>query len=179
MTPYEVLYGRRCRSPLYWDEVGERKLLEPKIIQQTTKKIDTVWARIKASQSRQKSYADKRHRQLEFEAGDKIGPVAYWVALPLAFSGVNKVFHVSTLRKYIHDPTHIIDHEPLQIHEDMTYIEEPVQILDRKEQVLRTRTIPLVKVQWKNNAISKASWEFEEEMRVKYPHLFEENFYSL
>ncbi|XP_040995997.1 uncharacterized protein LOC121242164 [Juglans microcarpa x Juglans regia] len=134
---------------------------------------------MKAAQSRQKSYLDKRHRQLEFEVGDKIGLVAYRVALPPAFSRVHNVFHVSMLRKYIHDPTHVIDHEPLQIQEDMTYTEEPVRILDRKEQVLRTRTIPLVKVLWNNHAIREVSWKFEEDMRVKYPHLFEENFYSL
>ncbi|XP_041016136.1 uncharacterized protein LOC121258657 [Juglans microcarpa x Juglans regia] len=114
-----------------------------------------------------------------FEILDRIGPVAYMVALPPAFSGVHNVFHVSMLRKYIHDPTHIIDHEPLQIQEDMTYTEEPLRILDRKEQVLRNRTISLVKVLWNNHAINEASWEFEEEMRVKYPHFFERNYYSL
>ncbi|XP_041004067.1 uncharacterized protein LOC121249422 [Juglans microcarpa x Juglans regia] len=167
---------------------------------------------MKAAQIRQKSFADKRRRQLEFEVGDnvflriapmkgvmrfekngklspryigpfeildQIGLVVYRVALPPTFSGVHNVFHVSMLRKYIHDPTHIIDHEPLQSQEDMTYTEEPVRILDRKEQVLQTRTIPLVKVLWNNHAISEASWEFEEEMRIKYPHLFEENFYRL
>ncbi|KAF5471601.1 hypothetical protein F2P56_008380 [Juglans regia] len=67
---------------------------------------------------------------------DQIGLVAYRVALPPAFLGVHNVSHVSMLRKYIHDPTHVIDHKPLQIQENMTYTEEPVWILDRKEQVL-------------------------------------------
>ncbi|KAF5445269.1 hypothetical protein F2P56_034334 [Juglans regia] len=114
-----------------------------------------------------------------FEILDQIGPVAYRVALPLEFLRVHNVFHVSMLRKYNHSPTHVIDHEPLQIQENMTYTEEPIRILDRKEQVLQTRTIPLVKVLWNNHAINEASWEFEEEMRVKYPHLFDENFDSL
>ncbi|XP_040996121.1 uncharacterized protein LOC121242301 [Juglans microcarpa x Juglans regia] len=164
---------------------------------------------MKAAQSRQKSYADKRRRQLEFEVGekvflriapmkrvmrfgkkgklspryigpfeirDRIGPVAYRVALPPALVGVHNVFHISMLRKYIPDPTHIIDYEPLQIQEDMTYAEEPIRILEKKEQVLRTRTIPLVKVMWKNHATNKASWELEEEMRDKYPQLFEAGF---
>ncbi|XP_041000578.1 uncharacterized protein LOC121246465 [Juglans microcarpa x Juglans regia] len=91
-----------------------------------------------------------------FEILNQIGPVAYKVALPTAFSGVHNVFHVSMLRKYIHDPTHIIDHETLQIQEDMTYTEEPMRILDWKEQVLRARTIHLVKVLWNNHAISEA-----------------------
>ncbi|XP_035545344.1 uncharacterized protein LOC118348258 [Juglans regia] len=91
-----------------------------------------------------------------FEILDRIGSVVYRVALPPAFSGVHNVFHVSMLRKYIHDPTHIIDHEPLQIQEDMTYTEEPLRILDRKEQVLRNRTISLVKVLWNNHATNEA-----------------------
>ncbi|XP_040987557.1 uncharacterized protein LOC121235261 [Juglans microcarpa x Juglans regia] len=99
-----------------------------------------------------------------FEILDRIGPLAYKVALPLALAGVHNVFHVSMLRKYVPDPTHIIDNEPLQIQEDKTYTEELVQILSKKEQVLRTRTIPLVKVLWNNHATNEASWELEEEM---------------
>ena len=192
MAPYEALYGRKCRSPLYWDEVEERQILGLEIIQKTTEKIETIRARMRAAQSRQKSYADNRHRQLEFEVGDKvflriapmrgvmrfgkkgklspryigpfeildqIGPVAYRVALPPALSGVHNVFHVSMLRKYVPDPTHVIDYEPLQLQENLTYTEEPLRIVERKEQVLRNRTIPLVKVVWNNHAISEASWE--------------------
>lgn len=111
-----------------------------------------------------------------FEILGRIGPVAYRVALPPALAGVHNVFHISMLREYIPDPTHVIDYEPLQIQEDMTYAEEPVRILERKEQVLRTRTIPFVKVLWKNHAISEASWELEEEMRDKHPRLFDGSF---
>ncbi|KAF5475933.1 hypothetical protein F2P56_007687 [Juglans regia] len=111
-----------------------------------------------------------------FEILDRIGPVAYRVALPSAFAGVHNVFHISMLRKYIPNPTHIIDYEPFQIQEDMTYAEEPIRILEKKEQVLRARTIPLVKVMWKNHATNEASWELEEEMRDKYPQLFEAGF---
>ncbi|XP_035540223.1 uncharacterized protein LOC118344209 [Juglans regia] len=107
-----------------------------------------------------------------FEILDRIGPVAYRVALPPALSGVHNVFHVSMLRKYVPDPTHVIDYEPLQFQENLTYTEEPIRIVERKDQVLRNRTIPLVKVVWKNHSISEASWELEEEMQVRYPHLF-------
>ncbi|XP_041009367.1 uncharacterized protein LOC121253424 [Juglans microcarpa x Juglans regia] len=164
----------------------------PEIIQKTTEKIETIRSRLRAAQSRQKSYADNRRRQLEFEVGnkvflriapmrgvmrfgkkgklspryvrpfeilDRIGPVAYRVTPPPALSGVHDVFHVSMLRKYIPDPTHIIDYEPLQLQENLTYTEESMQIIERKEQVLRKRTIPLVKVVWNNHAISEASWE--------------------
>ena len=114
-----------------------------------------------------------------FESLDRIGPVAYRVALPPALAGVHNVFHISMLRKYIPDPTHIIDYEPLQIQEDMTYAEEPIRILEKKEQVLRARTIPLVKVMWKNHATNEACWGLKAEMRHKYPRLFNGRFDNL
>ena len=70
MAPYEALYGRKCRSPICWEEVGERKLLGPELVQMTTKKIKLIRERLKAAQSRQKSYADKRRRDLEFQIED-------------------------------------------------------------------------------------------------------------
>ncbi|XP_041027045.1 uncharacterized protein LOC121267262 [Juglans microcarpa x Juglans regia] len=101
-----------------------------------------------------------------FDILDRIGPMVYMVALPLALSRVYDVFHVSILRKYIPDPTHVIDYKPLLLQENLTYTEEPVQIVERKEQVLRNQTIPLVKVVWNNHVIREASWELEDEMRV-------------
>jgi hypothetical protein len=206
MAPYEALYGRRCRSPLYWDEVGERRMLGPEIVSETREKIQVIKDRLVTAQCRQKSYADNRRRELEFEAGskvflkispkkgiarfgkkgklqprfigpfeilDRVGPVAYRLALPPCLEGVHNVFHVSLLRKYVTDPTHVLDYEPLQVRENLTYVEEPIRVLDRKEQQLRTKTIPLVKVLWRNHGVEEASWELESEMYSKYPHLRE------
>ena len=72
MSPYEALYGRRCRTPMCWDEVGERKLLGPEYVQMTTDKIQLIRERLKTAQSRQKSCADIRRKDLEFEVGDKV-----------------------------------------------------------------------------------------------------------
>jgi hypothetical protein len=72
MAPYEALYGRKCRSPLYWDEVGERQLLGPEIVQDTKDKIALIRKRMLTAQSRQKSYADRHRRNLEFEIGDQV-----------------------------------------------------------------------------------------------------------
>ena len=72
MAPYEALYGRKCRSPLHWDEVGERALLGPELVQQAVDKIRVVRKRIKAAQDRYKSYADMRRRPLEFQVGDHV-----------------------------------------------------------------------------------------------------------
>ena len=72
-----------------------------------------------------------------FEVLDRVGEVAYRLALPPSLAGVHNVFHVSMLQKYIYDLSHIIEFAPLWIKEDLTYEEHPVQIVDRKDQVLR------------------------------------------
>ena len=72
MAPYEALYGRKCRSPIHWDEVGERKLLGPEIVQQTADVVERIRKKMKTARSRQKSYADKRRRPLLFEVDDRI-----------------------------------------------------------------------------------------------------------
>ena len=72
MAPFEALYGRKCRSPVYWDEVGERKLLGPQLIQKDADNIRIICQRLLIAQSRQKSYADRRRRDLEFEVGEHV-----------------------------------------------------------------------------------------------------------
>ena len=106
---------------------------------------------------------------------ERVGPVAYRLALPLELANIHDVFHVSMLRKYMSDPSHVIRHELLQLQGDLVYKEVPVKILDRKVQELRTKSIPLVKVLWRNHEIEEASWELEDEIRKKYPSLFDEN----
>ena len=69
MEPYEALYGRKCRTPLCWDEVGERKLLGPEIVQVTIDNVRVIKDRLKIAQDRHKSYADNRIRDLEFQVG--------------------------------------------------------------------------------------------------------------
>ena len=70
MTPYEALYGRTYRLPLCWIEMGERCLLGPKIVQETTERIQLIKEKLKIAQDRKKSYADQMRRPLEFEEGD-------------------------------------------------------------------------------------------------------------
>ncbi|RVW85779.1 Transposon Ty3-G Gag-Pol polyprotein [Vitis vinifera] len=107
-----------------------------------------------------------------FEILQKIGEVAYKLALPPQLSGIHDVFHVSMLRKYEPDTTHVLDWQDLNLQEDVTYEEGPRQILDKKEKVLRTKTIPLVKVSWDHHGVEGATWELESDMRNKYPELF-------
>jgi len=72
MAPYEALYGRKCMTPLCWAEVGDKGIIGPEVIQETTLKIKSIQEKMKATQSRQKGYADKRRRRLEFSEGDHV-----------------------------------------------------------------------------------------------------------
>ncbi|GJU82576.1 putative reverse transcriptase domain-containing protein, partial [Tanacetum coccineum] len=71
-TPFKALYGRKCRSPVCWVEVGEAQHTGPEIIHETTEKIFKIRDRMQAASDQQKSYADKRRRPLEFEVGNKV-----------------------------------------------------------------------------------------------------------
>ncbi|KAL0561292.1 hypothetical protein IC582_001714 [Cucumis melo] len=188
MTPFEALYGKCCRSPVCWSEVGEQRMLGPELVQTTNAAIQKIRAHMLTARSRQKSYADVRRKDLEFEVGDmvflkvapmkgvlrfekkgklsprfvgpfeileRIGPVAYRLALPPSFSAVHDVFHVTMLRRYVADPTHVVDFEPPQISENLSYKEQPVEILAREVKKLRSREISLVKVLWRNHELKR------------------------
>ncbi|XP_075515618.1 uncharacterized protein LOC142550272 [Primulina tabacum] len=209
MTPYEALYGRKCRSPLYWDEVGEKAIVGPELVQITIDKVTVVREKLKAAQDRQKSWADLKRRPVEFNVGEKayvkvspmkgvvrfskagklnpryvgpfeilekVGTLAYRLALPPSMSRIHNVFHVSQLGKYIPDPSHVLEAEPLMIEsnlgEELKYEEVPIRIVDTKDQVLRRRIIPYVKVQWSNHTERETTWKLEEKMRDQYPYLF-------
>ena len=76
------------------------------------------------------------------------------------------------LRKYIPDPTHVLQHEPLQLQADATYVECPTQIIDTKEIVLCTKTIQWIKVQWERHSSEEAMWELKDQIQKAYPYLF-------
>lgn len=103
-----------------------------------------------------------------FEVLERVGKTSYTLALPPKLSHVHNVLHVSMLRNYIRDHSHIINHEPIEIHKDLSYDEASVQILERKEKQLRSKTIALVKVLLTH----QATWKLESVIGEKYPHLF-------
>ena len=104
---------------------------------------------------------------------DRVGATAYRLDFPANLSRLHNVFHVSMLKKYLPDISHVLFPEPVDLQEDLSYIEEPVRILDRKDQVLRTKIIPLVKVLWRSHSVEEATWETEESMRRDHLYLFE------
>ena len=109
------------------------------------------------------------------EVIEKVGPVAYRFALPLELENIHNVFHVSMLRMYRSDPSHVVSSEIIELRPDFTYEEEPVEILAREVKELRNKRIPLVKVLWKNHKTKEATWESEETMRQQYLQLFNED----
>ena len=109
-----------------------------------------------------------------FEVLERVGAVAYRLALPPSLSGVHEVFHVSMLRKDTPDPTHIVNWGELVIDTDGTFEEGPLRIMDGRDQVLRRKTVRLVKVLWKHRGVEEATWEHEDTMRTRYPFLFQD-----
>ena len=190
---------------LCWSEVGERALVGPEIVEETTQNVQVIKANLKAAQDRQKSLADRHATDRVYKVGDwvflklspwkgvvrfgkkgkmspryigpyqiteRVGEVAYRLELPPELARVHNVFHVSMLRHYVSDPSHVLPPQPLEINPDLSYEEEPVTILDWKDKVLRNKTIRMVKVLWRNHSVKEATWETEDRMRELYPRLF-------
>ncbi|XP_057251736.1 uncharacterized protein LOC130591820 [Beta vulgaris subsp. vulgaris] len=109
-----------------------------------------------------------------YEILERIGQVAYRLALPTELAKVHNVFHVSQLRKYISDPSHVIQPETIELDETHTFEERPVRILDSKTRNTRNKAIKLVKVLWSNHQTEEATWKTEDGMRKCYPELFSE-----
>jgi len=104
----------------------------------------------------------------------KRGEVAYQLELPPHLSRVHDVFHVSQLRRCFSDPIRIVDHETLDLQENLTYREYPIRILDQTERTTRRHNIKFLKVQWSHHSESEATWEREDRLRLEYPTLFPE-----
>nr|GEX31180.1 retrotransposon protein, putative, Ty3-gypsy subclass [Tanacetum cinerariifolium] len=135
-----------CLSPVCWSEVGDSQLTGLKLIQEMTEKIVQFKNHLLTTRSRQKSYADRRSKSLEFEVRDmvllkilaKVGPVAYTLELP----------------------------------EELKWIHKPTEIVDREVKQLKQSQIPIVKVRWNSQRSPEFTWECEDQIKNKYPHLF-------
>jgi len=104
---------------------------------------------------------------------EKLNPIAYQLDAPLDLNHVHNVFYVPQPRNYVPDPDHAIITEPIAITEDLAYEEHSVETLDHRIKQLHNKQIPPVKVLWANHTSSEATWKTKEDMRTKYPHLFE------
>ena len=109
-----------------------------------------------------------------FETLERVGTVAYRLALPPSLSGVHVVFHVSMLRKYTLDQTHVVDWGELVVDADGTFKEGPMRIMGSRDQVLQGKTLRLVKVLWQHRGVEEATWERKDIVHANYPFLFED-----
>ncbi|XP_070036964.1 uncharacterized protein [Nicotiana tomentosiformis] len=107
-----------------------------------------------------------------FEILERIGKVAYYLALPPSLSAVPPVFPVLMLQKYHVDSSHVLDFSSVQLDKDLSYVEESVTILDTQVRKLRSKSIASVKVQWRGQPIEEATWETKHVMRSHYPQIF-------
>ena len=110
-----------------------------------------------------------------FEVLERIDTVAYRLALPPSMIGVHEVFHVSMLQNYTPDPAHVVDWGQIEVDTDGTLEEGPVCILDSRDQVLRRKTVRLVRVLWRHCGVEESTWEREDRMRATYPFLFRDD----
>nr|GFC35372.1 putative reverse transcriptase domain-containing protein [Tanacetum cinerariifolium] len=152
-APFEALYGRKCRSPICWAEVGDRQLTGPEIIHESTEKIVQIKSHIQATRDRQKSYADVRQKPLEFQVGDKVMlKVSSW-------KGVIRFGKRGKLK-----PRYI---GPFKI---LAKVGTVAYRLELPEQLSRVHST--FHVRWNNKRCPEFTWEREDQMQKKYPHLF-------
>ncbi|KAK8954583.1 hypothetical protein KSP39_PZI002221 [Platanthera zijinensis] len=189
MAPFEALYGRRCRTPLFWAEAGERPLLGPDALEEMEVAVKHIREKLRIAQERYEKNANRRRSALEFSVGDlvfvkvspmvgvkrfgknqkldpryvgpfeileRVGVSVYRLDLPANFPGVHNVFHVSQLRKCVRSSGQLLDVVP-QLEPNLSFVEVPVRILDTQERVLRKKSIPMVKVLWKNQDLESAT----------------------
>jgi len=192
MALFEALYGRRCRTLLCWFESGESALLGPDVVQETTEKVKMIQEKMKASQSRQKSYHDKRRKDIEFQVGDheflRVNPVTgVGCALKCRkltprfvgpFEIVEKIGAVGyrialpPSLSNLHDESHVIQVDELEARDNLTVETWPVRVEECEVKRLRGKEIVLVKVIWVGPTGESATWESESRMKDSYPELF-------
>ena len=98
--------------------------------------------------------------------------MAYKLQLPIELNKVHPVFHVSNLKKCLSDETLVITLDEIELNENLNFVEEPVEIMDREVKRTKQSRIPIVKVRWNAKRGPEFTWEREDQMLLKYPHLF-------
>nr|GEU70887.1 reverse transcriptase domain-containing protein [Tanacetum cinerariifolium] len=145
-APFEALYGRKCRSPICWAEKGVTRFGK--------------WGKMNPRYIR------------PFKILAKVRTVAYRLELPEKLSHVHSTFHVSNLKKCLSDDPLAIPLDEMHVDDKLNFIKEPVKIMDREVKRLKQSRIPNVKVCWNSRRGLEYTWEREDQMHKKYPHLF-------
>ncbi|GKD37192.1 putative reverse transcriptase domain-containing protein [Tanacetum coccineum] len=157
-APFEALYGRKCRSPICWAEVGDKVMLKV-----------SPWKGVIHFGKRGK--LNPRYIG-PFKILAKLGTVAYRLELPEQLSRVHSTFHVSNLKKCLSDEPLAIPLDEIHIDEKLNFIEETVEIMYREVKRLKKSRIPIVKVRWDSRRGPEYTWEREDQIKKKYPNIF-------
>nr|GEW51777.1 putative reverse transcriptase domain-containing protein [Tanacetum cinerariifolium] len=149
-VPFEALYGRKCRSPVLWAEIGESRLIRPELVQETTDKVVVIRNRLKADRDcvvrfRKKGKLAPRFVG-PFEILERISPVAYRLRLPKELSSVHYTFHLSNLKKCLADANLHVPLDEIKVDKTLRFIEEPLEIMNHEVKTLKRSKIPIVKV---------------------------------
>jgi hypothetical protein len=202
MAPFEVLYGCRCRTPVNWIELGENVIFGPDLVEEAEATVCSIQDNLKATKSRQETYANKRRQPLEFEVEDHVylrvspmngvkrfgvkeklapryiglfpilemcGTVVYKMDLPPSLAGVHDILHVSQLKKCLKEPVDVMIPEVTPLKAYMSYLEQPIKVLDQKDHVTRRKTIKFFKIQWSNHTEEEATWESKDFLHSHNP----------
>eukprot|EP00253_Pinus_taeda_P035486 PITA_35486 len=193
LSPFEVLYGRKCRTPSSWGGPEDKLSLGPEMLTKMEDMVKKVRASLKAAQDRQKSFADRRRRFKEYQVGDHVFVRIQARKSTLQWSGCAKLApryfgpfqilaRVGPVAYQLALPSHIRIQNVFHVSVLKKYVElegevlvEPQSILDRREVWLRKRVITQIKVLWQHYGPEEATWEDEELMRKVYPDLFKGN----
>ncbi|GJZ68885.1 putative reverse transcriptase domain-containing protein [Tanacetum coccineum] len=174
VAPFEVLYRKKCRSPVCWEEVRDTQLIGPAIFHETTEKIVEIKSRIQTARDRQKSYANIRRKPLEFQVGDRVMlKVSPWKrVVHFCKRGKLNPRYVSPFKKCLFDESLVIPLEELHVDDKLHFVEEPVEVVDREIKQLKGSSIPIIKVRWNSKRGPEFTWERKDQFKQKYPHLF-------
>nr|GEW85953.1 putative reverse transcriptase domain-containing protein [Tanacetum cinerariifolium] len=175
---FEALYGRKCRSPVCWEEVIDAQLTGPEIIHH--KPMDfQVGNRVMLKISPWKGvvrfgkWGRLKTRYIRpFKVLSKVRDVSYILELPQQLSRVHNTFHVSNLKKCLSDELVVIPLEELRVDDKLHFVEELVEVMDREIKQLKRSHIPIIKVRWNSKRGPEFTWEQEDQFKQKYPHLF-------
>ncbi|GJT90316.1 putative reverse transcriptase domain-containing protein [Tanacetum coccineum] len=163
-APFEALYGRKCRSPILWAEIGEKFEVGDQVLLEVSPWKGVVHFRKKGKLAPR--YVGP------FEILERIGPVAYRLRLPQELSSVHDTFHVSNLKKCLANANLHVPLEEIKVDKTIRFVEEPVEIMDSEVKKLKRSRILNVKVRWNSKHGPEFTWEREDFMKAKYPNLF-------
>ncbi|GKC29827.1 putative reverse transcriptase domain-containing protein [Tanacetum coccineum] len=169
-APFEALYGRKCRSPIIYAD-KRRKPLEFSVGDYVLFKVSPWKGVVRFG----KKWKLAPRFVGPFEIIEKVGPVAYRLDLLEKLDGVHDTFHMLNLKKCLADPTLQVPLDEIQVDAKLNFVEEPVEILEKEFKKLKCSRIAIIKVQWNMKRGPKFAWEREDQMKLKYPHLFSDD----